>query len=87
MQVGAPLQATRAKRTWSRLQRARSNAVVEGKETSVARCALCPVYWDDHGPQQVACALWGTARAGLSKRDPVEARSNEGTVAELLGLG
>ena len=84
MQVGAPLQATRAKRTWSRLQRARSNAVVEGKETSVARCALCPVYWDDHGRQLIAYALWGIARAGLPKQGPVEALSNGGIVAELL---
>ena len=54
MQVGAPLQSTRAKRMRSRLQRARSHVVVDGKETSVARCALCPVYWDDHGRQLMA---------------------------------
>ena len=32
----------------------------------------------------MAYALLGTARAGLPKRDPVEARSNGGNVAELL---
>jgi hypothetical protein len=84
MQVGAPLQATRAKRTRSRLQRARSHVVVDGKETSVARCALCPVYWEDHGRQLMAYALRGVARVGLPQRDPVEALSNGGIVAELL---
>lgn len=84
MQVGPPFQSTRAKRMRSRLQRARSHVVVDGKETSVARCALCPVHWDDHGPQLMAYALCATARAGLPKRDPVEALSNGGIVAELL---
>ncbi len=83
-QVGPPLQSTRAKRMRSRLQRARSHVVVDGKETSVARCALCPVHWDDYGPQLMAYALCGTARAGLPKRDPEEALSNGGIVAEPL---
>ena len=61
MQVGAPLQATRVKHMRSRLQRPRSRAVVDGKETSVARCAQCTVHWEDHGRQLLAYALCGIA--------------------------
>ena len=64
MQVG-PRHAKHVKRMRSRLQKARSHAVVDGEETSVPRGALCPVYWEDHGRQLIAYALWGIARAGL----------------------
>ena len=70
MQAGPPLQSTRAKRMRSRLQRARSHVVVDGKETSVARCALCPVHWDDHVPQLMAYALCGIS-SGTSKAGPI----------------
>jgi hypothetical protein len=65
MQVGRARHARHIKRMRSLLQKARSHAVVDGKETSVARGALCPVYWDDHGRQLMAYALRGNARAGL----------------------
>ena len=84
MQAGKARHARKVKHMQSRLQRAQSHVVVDGKETSVARCALCPVHWDDHGRQLIAYALWGIARVGLPKRDPVEALSNGETVAELL---
>jgi hypothetical protein len=77
MQVG-PRHARQVKRMRSRLQKAQSHAVVDGKETSVPRGALCPVYWDDHGRQLMAYAPRGNARVALSQRDPVEAVSNEG---------
>jgi hypothetical protein len=70
MQAGPPLQATPLKHMRSRLQRARSRAVVDGKETSVARDAPCNVYWEDHGQQLMAYALCGIALAENSKAGP-----------------
>jgi hypothetical protein len=79
MQVGAPLQATRVKHMRSRLRRPRSRAVVD-RQRKFSRSVLvqCALYCEDHGRRLMAYALCGIARAGLSKRDPVEALSNGG---------
>ena len=85
MQVGAPLQATRVKHMRSRLRRPQSRAVADGqRKFSRSVLVQCALYWEDHGRQLMAYALRGIARAGLSQRAPVEARSNGGIVAELL---
>jgi hypothetical protein len=81
MQAGKARHAKHGKHMRSRLQKARSNAVVDGKEPSVPRGALCT--GKINGRQLMAYALWGNARAGLSKWDPVEALSR-GTVLERL---
>jgi hypothetical protein len=85
MQGGAPLQGTRVKHMRSRLGRARSRAVVDGqRKFSRSVLVQCALYCEDHGRQLMAYALRGIARVGLPKRDPVEALSNGGIVAELL---
>ncbi len=79
------MQATRVIHMRSRLGRARSRAVVD-RQRKLSRSVLvkCALYCEDHGRQLMAYALRGVARAGLQKRDPVEALSNGGTVAEPL---
>ena len=82
MQVGRARHARHIKRMRSLLQKARSHAVVDGKETSVPRGALCPVYALCTG-KIMGGSSWRTHCAGMRERD-FTARPCRGATEGLL---